>query len=101
MPWFPRLIVGAMRLTMGKSILRGILQSGTMAPGSPTIPETVPPRDMDECQAVLNLEQAIIEFTNHAGPLHPSPMFGSMDKPTALRLQLIHASHHFKMLSSP
>ena len=99
-PWFVRLMLGAMRLSLGKSMLAGILASGKMRPGTPTTPETVAPPDWDVDQAIHQLESAVRAFNSHTGPIHPSPLFGAMDKDTALRLQLIHAGHHFSLLTS-
>ena len=35
---------------------------------------------------------------DHTGPLHPSPMFGSLDREQLYRLQLIHCAHHLGFL---
>jgi len=98
-PWFVRLMLGAMRLTVGKRILTGILATGKMRPNTPTTPETVAPPNLDVDKAIQNLQRAIQAFTRHNGPIHPSPLFGAMDKETALRLQLVHAAHHFANLA--
>jgi len=64
----------------------------------PTTPETIAPADTDVDQAIARLEKAVRFFQAHTGPIHPSPLFGAMDKQSALKLQLIHFGHHFRLL---
>lgn len=99
-PWFVRLMLGAIRLTVGKSMLTGIIATGKMRPNTPTMPETVAPPELDVDQALQQLGRAVKAFNQHTGPIHPSPLFGAMNKETALRLQLIHAAHHFANLTT-
>lgn len=98
-PPFPfGIIFGLMRITVGKRQLRQVLQNG-FKPGTPTIPSTVPAADGTFDQAAAEeLLKTVQRFQEHPGPLHPSPLFGKLDRDTHLKLQLAHASHHLGFL---
>jgi hypothetical protein len=93
-----RLMLWALRNTVGRRKLRTILESRAMKSGAPTLPGTVPAPGGDEAAAVERLRQAVARFRAHAGPFHPSPLFGDMDRETATQLQLIHCAHHLSVL---
>jgi hypothetical protein len=86
------------RNTFGGPIVRRILRSGSMGSGAPAIKETIPAPGGDETQAVQHLRSAVARLQNHTGPLHPSPIFGSLDREQLNRLQLIHCAHHLGFL---
>ena len=44
------------------------------------------------------LKEVAERFKAHAGPIHPSPLFGAMTKDEALQLQLTHCAHHLSFL---
>lgn len=91
-------ILGLMRATVGKKLLRQILKSGSMRPGGQTMPESVPPATEDEAGAVAKLKEAVRRFKEHPGEYHPSPLFGQLTRDEALELQLVHCAHHLSFL---
>ena len=91
-PWPMRLALSTMRLTVGRRMLRKILEAGTMGSGNPTIPDTVHPPGGDESVAVDNFCATVDRLESFSGPIHPSPLFGEMDRETLVRLQLIHCA---------
>ncbi|MEM9410826.1 MAG: DUF1569 domain-containing protein [Planctomycetota bacterium] len=94
-PGFPfNLILPVLRITSGKSMLKSILKDG-FKPGSPTVPSTVPdPSGVEIEQAIGDLASTIERFCLFSGEIQPSPLFGAMDKETAMKLQLRHFEHH-------
>jgi hypothetical protein len=105
MEGFPRspfpisLMLNLMRWTIGKSQLRKILREKRLNPGSPTIPTTVMPADAaTDQEAVDRLLKTIERLKSYQGPLHPSPLFGMLDRETMLNLQLVHCAHHLSFL---
>ncbi len=94
-----RWMLMVLRVGFGKRLLRGILEKGRMASGGPTMNNTVYPSDSaTDADAVRQLEDTIRRFDNFRGNIHPSPVFGAMDKATAARLQLVHMAHHLSFL---
>lgn len=93
-----RLMLGAMRVLVGRSWLKKILETGVMFSGRPTTSETVPSAGGDESKAVERLRQTVTGFNAHQGDYHPSPLFGALTRDQALRLQLIHCAHHLSFL---
>ena len=103
MDGFPALGVMApmmwiIKVTMGQSMLKSILEDGFKT-GTPTNPATVPDSDVSTDEfAVDKLKQTIARFETFEGQLHASPIFGNLDKTTALQLQLRHLEHHLSFL---
>lgn len=99
-PWYVRVMLSAVRATMGKSMLRKILETGKMKDGLPTTPETVYEQESDEdaVAAVQKLRETIQRFREFDGPIVSSPLFGPMDKTTAEKMQLVHFAHHLSWL---
>jgi hypothetical protein len=93
-----RLMLGAMRRTVGRRALRAILASRSMPGGRPTLRETIPAPGGDEARAIERLREAVARFQAHEGPYHPSPLFGELDRVQATQLQLIHCAHHLSFL---
>lgn len=87
-----------MKVTIGKRKFKQILASGSMAPGSPTMPQTVYQPDVDEVTAIDQFRKTIMRMRDHKGPVFPSPLFGAMDLESAHRLQFIHCAHHLGLL---
>lgn len=88
-----------MRVSIGRSMLRKILQSGNMATGGPTMKQTVhAAAGIDDVTSVLRLKEMIERFKMHRGDYCPSPMFGDLSAAEGLSLQLIHCSHHLSFL---
>lgn len=96
-PLLLRPVAWLLRATAGRRMRDSILASG-FAPGTRTVPETVPPPGGDPAEAVAKLKRAAEQLKAHTGPIHPSPLFGRMDKDTAVRLQLRHCEHHLSFL---
>lgn len=97
-PWIMGMMFWVMKHTVGPGMKRKILAEG-FRPGMPTAPETVPTAGQISDQAGFEkLEQTVSRVTAHDGPLHPSPLFGEMDKPTLIQVTLLHAEHHFGYL---
>jgi hypothetical protein len=84
-------------VTLGKKMLAAYLAKG-MPPGKPTMTESVPAPGGNAQEAVANFQHAANRFDEHQGPIQPSPLFGAMDKATALRIQLVHCAHHLSFL---
>ncbi len=93
-----RLMLSAMKYTIGPSMKRKILKEGFKA-GSPTAPESVPdPKIVSDEVGVEQLRQAVTRVRNHTGKLHPSPLFGPMDIDMLRKVSLLHAEHHLGYL---
>jgi len=93
-----RVIAAVVRNTIGPGMLDKILNSATMPAGKPTPRSTVYESTSNDAVAVAELEKSIEQFRNYQGAIHPSPLFGAMDKSKAERLQLFHMSHHLSFL---
>jgi hypothetical protein len=93
-----RMMLGAMRLTLGKRMLRKILETRSMTSNNPTMRETIPAPGGDEAAAVARLREVAQRLRDHQGPLHPSPLFGKLDHETLVKLNTIHAAHHLSFL---
>ena len=96
-PLLLRPVAWLVRTTAGNRMRDNILANG-FTPGTRTVPETVPPAGGDPAEAVAKLKRAAEQLKAHAGPIVPSPLFGPMDKDTAVRLQLRHCEHHLSFL---
>jgi len=93
-----RVMLWAMRMTVGRRELRKMLAAGSMASGRPTLQSTVPPSGSDQAAAVDRLRCIAVRFQTHRGDFVPSPLFGDVDRETMMRLQLIHCAHHLSFL---
>lgn len=97
--WPMRLLAALIRGTVGKKLLQKTLVQG-FAPGTPTLPVTVHSgSEAEDAAAVERLRQTIVRFRQFTGEIHPSPLFGKMDYPTAEQLQLVHFAHHLRFLN--
>ena len=97
MPLLLRPLAWMMRATVGKKLRAKVLTQGFDA-GGRTMPQTVFTPGGDPTAAVAKLKEAAERFKAHAGPIHPSPLFGAMTKDEALQLQLKHCEHHLSFL---
>lgn len=111
-----RTLLWSMRISMGAKWLRQILEEKSMKPNQPTMAATVYPAESNDQQdsgaasidrdqatsavraAVEKLRSSIERFSQHTGPLHPSPLFGPIDKARLTQIHRIHAAHHFSFL---
>ncbi len=97
-PWPIGAMMGMVRATMGKSMLRRSLKEG-FRPGTPTFPGSVHRADeAEDAAAVEQLLGTITRFRNYSEEICPSPLFGKMDYETAERLQFVHFAHHLRLL---
>jgi len=97
LPLFLRPVFWLFRNTVGKAKRLKYTAEG-MPSGKPTIPQTVARPGGDATAAVAKLKEVAERFAAHAGPIHPSPLFGAMTKDDALQLQLRHCEHHLSFL---
>jgi hypothetical protein len=93
-----RLIFAALRPTIGRSVLRKTLDTGSMGAGSPTLRETVPAPAADPMPAVAELRRTIERFRDHRGEYHASPLFGALTRDQMTQLHLVHCAHHLSFL---
>lgn len=94
-----RLMLWLMKISIGKSQLKKVLDDGFNA-GLPTMPATVY-EEADaaaDAEAFEALEQTVHRFVESNSPIHPSPLYGEMDRATATKLQLRHFEHHLGFL---
>jgi hypothetical protein len=85
------------RTALGAKLKAKVLANGFDA-GTRTMPQTVFAAGEDATAAVSKLKAAADQLKAHAGPIHPSPLFGPMTKDEAVRLQLKHCEHHLSFL---
>jgi hypothetical protein len=97
-PWIVGVLLGIMRVTQGKSLLKKFVQSQRMATGQPTIPTTVHPSTSESAASVQRLRAAIDRLEKHRGKIYPSPLFGEMNYDELVGLQLAHCAHHLSFL---
>ncbi len=94
-----RLLLWSMKVTIGRKQLEQILESG-FRDKLPTMPATVyaPDADTDE-QAVERFAESIHRFQAHQSEYAASPIYGTLTRDQALRLQLQHCAHHLSFLT--
>jgi hypothetical protein len=92
-PWFVHMV----RWTIGGTIKRKVLRSRSMPAGGPTLKVTISPPG-DPAAAVERLRQTVERFKQYTGELHPSRMFGRMNRDEWENLNLIHCAHHLSFL---
>ncbi len=98
-PWFIRAMFAVLNAVgVSKKLKNSILANG-FKPGTPTAPDTVPRPDAVTDQAGVQLLSEVVErIKSHRGVLHPSPLFGDMDRELFIRVTLLHAQHHLGFL---
>lgn len=96
-PLVLRPLVWLIRATSGKQMRAKVLANGFDA-GGRTMPQTVFAGGGSDAAAVAKLKETVERFEAHAGPIHPSPLFGRMTKDEARALQLRHLAHHLSFL---
>lgn len=80
-------------------MLRRILDEGKMKDGMPTVSDTVYQSDESALSTSLeSLRGNIARFQNQSGTVHPSTIFGEMNKATAEHVQFVHFAHHLSWL---
>lgn len=97
-PFPVRVGLWVMGVMFARRKLRKTLAANSMRAGGPTLRETIPPPDEDEAEAVERLRETVQRFKSHRGPFQSSPLFGDLDRETAMRLQILHCAHHLSFL---
>jgi Protein of unknown function (DUF1569) len=97
-PLLLRPVLALVRATIGRNLRAKVLANG-FEPGTRTLPRTVfVAGNSSDAAAVAKLKETVERFEAHAGPIHPSPLFGPMTKDEARALQLRHLAHHLSFL---
>jgi hypothetical protein len=63
-----------------------------------TAPQYLLPVAGEDRAAVERLRAAVARFTSHSGPLHPSPIFGTLSRDEWREVHLWHCEHHLSFL---
>jgi hypothetical protein len=93
------LILGFVRLTMGKALYRKVIRHKGFKPGSPTMPTTIKSKDSKrDADAFEDFVSVVQRFKDFRGTLHPSPLFGQLTYDQHQELQIIHLRHHLRFL---
>lgn len=90
--------VWILKVTWARRWLRRVLESGVWPTGTPTDERTVPAAGGDDAAEVARLKSAVERLLSHTGPLHPSPLFGTLDRESLVKLHRIHTAHHLSFL---
>ncbi len=98
-PLFLRPIFWALRNTIGRRKLETYIREQSFPAGKPTMPQTVHAPGEDERAAVTKLRDTVARFMAYTGTMHPSPVFGMLDKDTLVKLHCIHTAHHLSFLT--
>jgi hypothetical protein len=91
LPWIIRKLIGG-------RLLRKLLSDAPMPSGKPTVPASRPPDHVPEERAVAEARELLERLRAHTGPVHPSPIFGTLTPEQARALHLKHAAHHLGFL---
>jgi hypothetical protein len=97
-PWIIRMLLGLMRVTRGKALMAKFVQDQRMSENQPTIANSLHEPNPDHDASIDRLLAAIERIEKYDGPIHPSPLFGAMDKQTMEALQRSHMAHHLSFL---
>jgi hypothetical protein len=99
-PIIIRAMFGMMKmLGMVEKMKRDILANG-FKPGLPTAPQTAPKAETVTDEAgVQKLREVIARMKTWQGSLHPSPLFGPMDREMWTKVNLLHCEHHLGFLA--
>ena len=98
MDGFDRMLPWIVRATVGRLLLRWVLNSRKMKAGLKVPKDFLPQSPREDDQAVASLVELIERFRNHKGPCRPSPLFGNLSHQQWSQLHLIHAAHHLSFL---
>lgn len=99
MPLLLKPVFWVLKNTMAKKLKRQIFAGdGSMKPGMSTAPASVPPAGSDDATAVANLKAVYHQWQMYHGPLHPSPLFGTLSREELNSGHLNHAALHLSFL---
>jgi hypothetical protein len=93
-----RPVLWGVRHTIGPRLMRRTLATGRMPEGTPAIPQSVAASGGDAAVAVEHLRRAAKRAVEWTGPVHPSPVFGRVNREDGLKMHLLHAAHHLSFL---
>jgi hypothetical protein len=93
-----RILFVVLRKVTGERAFQTLLKDRTMKPGLPTAPKTVHKDAHDDVTAVMTYQATIDRFESYDGPIHSSPLLGSMTKSEAEQLHHVHAALHLSFL---
>lgn len=94
-----RVMLWMMKISFGKSLRATILKTRQMKSGGPTMPATVKRADEQaDAEAIEEFSKLVERFHRFQGPVHASPLFGSMSRQEMEELQIIHLQHHLSFL---
>lgn len=97
-PLAVRVMLWTLRNTIARPMYRKVVAKGEMPTGGPTVPQSLTTADAEDRPAVEALKEMVERWKAHTGPIHPSPIFGSLTKDEAEPLQRIHMAHHLGFL---
>ncbi len=97
-PFAVKMLLGAMRAVRGKKMLYDFIENQSMPAGQQTMPQSVHGPDGDEAASLARLRGVIQRLAEHRGPIHPSPLFGSLTRSELIGLQMAHCVHHLNFL---
>ncbi|MEZ6047723.1 MAG: DUF1569 domain-containing protein [Planctomycetaceae bacterium] len=98
LPFPMNLFAWTMRHTIGPRWIAKIIDSGEWPVGTPTDKRTIAPPGGNDAEAVAELKESVDRLLNHKGPLHPSPLFGMLEKERLIELHKLHTAHHLGFL---
>lgn len=79
-------------------LLEKSLRERSIPANQPTLKVWRPSDDLDDQTEANALIASIQRYQQHTEPLHPSPLFGKLDRETWDKLQLNHCAHHLSFL---
>lgn len=97
-PFFVRGFLWILKQAWGKRKFRSMLAAGVMESGSPTMPETVYTPSDNEAEMVDKFIKTVRRLQTYTGEVHPSPVFGPMNRDELIQLQLLHMALHLSFL---
>ena len=74
---YPKMLPWVVRKLIGRALLRRVLRKGEMRAGGGTIPDSVPPGDVDEQRATAEAKDLLGRLARMTDPPHPSPTRGA------------------------
>ncbi len=98
MPFAVKIFLSAIRAVSGKAMLNKVIEQQSMSPNQPTAPQTVHSESGDETASIARLQATIRRLEEHRGTIHPSPLFGTMNRQELIALQMAHCNHHLQFL---
>lgn len=97
-PLVGKIFLGALRVFQGKKLLYDWIEKQSMSAGQQTITQSIHGPDGDEAASVARLKAVIQRLEEHRGMIHPSPLFGTLNRSELIGLQMAHSVHHLNFL---